>query len=49
MNYRNKMNIVFKKVNIRDVLVVAANLFKIKIFIIFTMTEKKTASQLIKH
>ena len=49
MKYRNKMNIAFKKVNICDVLVVAADLFKIKNSAIFTITEKNTASQLIKH
>ena len=49
MKYRNKMNNVFKKINIHDVLIIAAEMFKIKHFIIFTMIEKNIANQLIKN
>ena len=49
IKYQNKMNVVFKKINIHNVLIVAANLFKIKNFIISTMTEKNMANQLIKY
>ena len=49
MKYWNKINNVFKKVNIHNVLIIAANMFKIKIFIIFTIIEKNIANQLIKH
>ena len=49
MNYRNKMNNVFKKINIHDVLIIAVEMFKIKHFIIFTMIEKNTANQLIEN
>ena len=43
------MNIALKKANIHDVLVIAAEMSKIKHFIIFTMTEKNTANQLIEN
>ena len=49
MKYRNKMNNVFKKANIHDVLVIAAEMSKIKHFIIFTVAEKNTANQLIQN
>ena len=49
MKYRNKMNNALKKVNIHDVLVIAAEMFKIKHFIIFMMAEKNIANQLIKQ
>ena len=49
IKYQNKINIVFKKINIHDVLIIAANMFKIKNFIVFTMIEKNIANQLIKH
>ena len=49
INYRNKMNNAFKKINIHDVLIVAAEMSKIKHFIIFTMIEKNTANQLIEN
>ena len=49
MKYRNKMNNVFKKVNIHDVLIIAAEMSKIKHSIIFTMIEKNIANQLIKQ
>ena len=39
MKYRNKMNNVFKKINIYDVLIIAAEMFKIKHFIIFIVIE----------
>ena len=43
------MNNAFKKANIHDVLVIAAEMSKIKHFIIFTMVEKNTANQLIEN
>ena len=43
IKYQNKMNIVFKKINIYNVLIVATSMLKIKIFIIFTMIKKKTS------
>ena len=49
MKYRNKMNNVFKKINIYDVLIITAEMFKIKHFIIFTVIEKNTANQLIQN
>ena len=49
MKYRNKMNNVLKKIKIHDVLVIAAEMSKIKHFIIFTMIEKNTANQLIEN
>ena len=49
MKYRNKINNAFKKINIHNILIIAANIFKTKNFIIFTMIEKNTASQLIKN
>ena len=49
INYQNKMNNVFKKINIRDVLIIAAEMCKIKHFIIFTMIKKNVANQLIKN
>ena len=49
MKYRNKMNNAFKKINIHDVLIIAAEMFKTKHFIIFTMIEKNIANQLIKQ
>ena len=49
MKYRNKMNNAFKKINIHDVLVIAAKMSKIKHFIIFTMIEKNIANQLIEN
>ena len=49
MKYRNKMNNALKKVNIHDVLVIAAEMSKTKHFIIFTVAEKNTANQLIKQ
>ena len=49
MKYPNKINNVFKKINIHDVLVITAELFKTKNFIIFTVTKKNTANQLINH
>ena len=49
MKYRNKMNNVFKKTNIHDVLIIAAEMSKIKHFIIFTVIEKNIANQLIQN
>ena len=49
MKYRNKMNNALKKVNIHDVLVIAAEMSKTKHSIIFTMAEKNIANQLIKQ
>ena len=49
MKYQNKMNNVFKKINIHDVLIIAAEMSKIKYFIIFTMIEKNIANQLIQN
>ena len=49
MKYQNKMNNVFKKINIHDILIIAAEMFKIKHFIIFTMIEKNIANQLIEN
>ena len=49
MKYRNRMNNALKKVNIHDVLVVAAEMSKIKHFIIFTVAETNTANQLIQN
>ena len=49
MKYRNKMNNVFKKINIHDVLIIAAEMSKTKHFIIFTVVEKNTANQLIEN
>ena len=49
MKYRNKMNNVFKKINIHDVLIVAAEMSKIKHFIIFTVIETNIANQLIQN
>ena len=49
IKYPNKMNNVFKKINIHNVLIIAAEMFKIKHFIIFTMIEKNTANQLIEN
>ena len=49
MEYRNKMNNALKKANIHDVLVIAAEMSKIKHFIIFTVAEKNTANQLIEN
>ena len=49
MKYRNKMNNALKKVNIHDVLVIAAEMSKTKHFIIFTVAEKNIANQLIQN
>ena len=49
MKYQNKMNNAFKKANIHDILIIAAEMSKIKHFIIFTVTEKNTANQLIEN
>ena len=49
MKYQNRINNVFKKINIHDVLIVAAKMFKIKHFIIFTMIETNIANQLIQN
>ena len=49
MKYRNRMNNALKKINIHDVLVVAAEMSKIKHFIIFTVIETNTANQLIQN
>ena len=49
MNYRNKINNAFKKINIHDVLIVAAEMSRIRHFIIFTMIEKNIANQLIEN
>ena len=49
MNYQNKIHNVFKKINIYNVLIIAAEMFKIKHFIIFTIIEKNIANQLIKN
>ena len=49
MKYQNKMNNALKKANIHDVLVIAAEMSKIKHFIIFTMAEKNIANQLIEN
>ena len=38
-----------KKINIHDVLVIIAEMFKTKNFIIFTIVKKNTAKQLIKY
>ena len=43
------MNNALKKANIHDVLIVAAEMSKIKHFIIFTMVEKNIANQLIEN
>ena len=49
MNYENKMNNIFKKINIYNILIIAAETFRIKYFIIFTIIEKNIAKQLIKN
>ena len=49
MKYRNKMNNALKKINIHDVLFIAAEMSKIKHFIIFTVIKKNTANQLIEN
>ena len=49
MKYRNKINNIFKKINIHDVLVIAAEMSKTKHSIIFTVVEKNTANQLIQN
>ena len=43
------MNNAFKKINIHNVLIIAAEMFEIKHFIIFTIIEKNIANQLIKN
>ena len=49
MKYRNKINNIFKKINIHDILIIGAEMFKTKHFIIFTMIEKNTANQLVEN
>ena len=49
MKYRNKINDIFKKINIHDVLIIAAEMFKMKHFIIFTVIKKNITNQLIQN
>ena len=49
MKYQNKMNNIFKKINIHDVLIITTEKFKTKNFIVFTIIEKNTTKQFIKY
>ena len=49
MEYRNKMNNALKKSNIHDILIITAEMSKTKNSIIFTVTKKNTANQLIQN